>query len=114
MAKKNTNWQKKGTQTAKGKKTGTVLVNVETGERKVLLTPHGRYKKAVIELKTGKRFTNDGSVKKDRNGNDMKLTPCQRAYRAGQRSMVIEQTKAHNAVNGQPKQRLGTSSRDRW
>ena len=90
-------WQKKGVRTVKGKKTGTVVFNTETGESRVLLNPHGKYQKAVKELETGKRYTNDGKVKKDKNGKEMKLTKCQRAFRAGQRSMVIEQTKAFKA-----------------
>lgn len=90
-------WHKCGEQIEKGKATGICVKNDETKQVRVLLTPHGRYQKAVKELETGKRYTNDGKVKKDKNGKEMKLTKCQRAFRAGQRSMVIEQTKAFKA-----------------
>ena len=98
MASKKSKWHKCGEQIEKCKATGICVKNDETKQVRVLLTPHGRYQMAVKELETGMRYTNDGKVKKDKNGgNALKLTPCQRAFRAGQRSMVIEQTKAYKA-----------------
>ena len=95
MAQKD--WKKVNVRKSKGKVTGTVVQNAKTGKTVTLLNPHGKYGKATVELQTGERRTNDGKVKTDKNGNVMHLTKEQKAYRAGYRSAIIDQTKAFKA-----------------
>lgn len=80
-----------------GKQVGTIVRNNFTNEERVLLNPHGKYGKATAELQHGVRITNDGEIKRNKNGEPLTLTKGQRAYRAGYRSAVIDQTKAYNA-----------------
>ena len=80
-----------------GKHIGTRVRNNSTGKTRTLLNPHGKYGKATVELKQGVRMTNEGEIKRDRYGKLLTLTKGQRAYRAGYRSAVIDQTKAYNA-----------------
>lgn len=47
------------------------------------LSPKRKGRKAAYELRTGKRFTNDGEVKRGSNGKQLSLTKSGRAYRAG-------------------------------
>ena len=49
----------------------------------VPLSPAKKGKKAAHELKTGKRFCNDGEPKKGGNGQQLKVTKVGRAYRHG-------------------------------
>lgn len=49
----------------------------------VPLSPKGKGKKAVRELKTGKRFCNDGEPKMGGNHQQLKVTKVGRAYRHG-------------------------------
>ena len=49
----------------------------------VPLSPQRKGKKAAHELKTGKRFCNDGEPKKGGNGQQLKVTKVGRAYRHG-------------------------------
>lgn len=49
----------------------------------VLLSPSKKGKKAAHELKTGKRFCNDGEPKRGNNGQQLKVTAKGKAYRAG-------------------------------
>lgn len=95
MAKK---WGKVGPVKGRGgKQIGTKVRNNSTGKERVLLNPHGKYGKATAELNQGVRMTNEGEIKRDENGEPLTLTREQRAYRAGYRSAVIDQTKAYNA-----------------
>ena len=47
------------------------------------LSPKGKGKKAARELKTGKRFCNNGEPKRDSKGKHLKVTVKGKAYRAG-------------------------------
>ena len=47
------------------------------------LSPKQKGHKAAKELKTGKRYCNDGEPKKGKNGQHLSVTKAGRAYRAG-------------------------------
>ena len=49
----------------------------------VRLSPKRKGKKAALELRTGKRFTNSKQPKRGKNGKQLTLTKTGRAYRAG-------------------------------
>ena len=63
-----------------------------------LLNPSGKGEKYANELRDGKRYTNDGQVKLDKNGNEMPLTAEQRAYRSAYLQALSDSAKAHNAA----------------
>ncbi len=83
-----------------GKQIGTRVRNNETGKELTLLNPHGKFAKATYELEHNVRLTNEGEVKLDKNGKPLQLTEVQRAYRAGYRSHVIDETKAYKSHGG--------------
>lgn len=62
-----------------------------------LLNPSGKGAKYAKELKDGKRYTNDGKVKTDDNGNELKLSKEQRAYRSAYLTALSDNAKAYNA-----------------
>lgn len=74
------------TQEGKRVRAGTRIMN-EDGEVRTLLTPAGKGAKYAQELREDKHYTNDGAVKKylggSKEGRVKKLTPKERAYRAG-------------------------------
>ena len=92
-------WQKVRNKHGRGGKVvGTVVRNTKTKKEKTLLNPHGKYVKYSEELNAGVRFTNNGQQKVNREtGEVSKLTKEQKAYRAGYRSAIIDQTKAFKA-----------------
>ena len=49
----------------------------------IFLSPKRKGKKAAHELKTGKRFCNNGEPKRGKNGQQLKVSKSGRAYRAG-------------------------------
>ena len=51
--------------------------------RFVRLSPKRKGRKAAYELRTGKRFTNTGQPKRDKNGKQLTVVKAGRAYRAG-------------------------------
>ena len=53
------------------------------GKLFTLLNPAEKGKKAAKELKTGKRYTNDGDPKYGRNGQQLKVTKTGKAWRSG-------------------------------
>ena len=53
------------------------------GKTITLLNPAEKGEKYAKELRLGKKFTNDGTVKKDKNGKAIKLSKKERAYRGG-------------------------------
>lgn len=83
-----------------GKQIGTKVRNDRTGQEKVLLNPHGKYSKATAELQSNVCMTNNGEIKKDKHGNAVRPNAKQRAFRAGYRSAVIDQTKAYKSKHG--------------
>ncbi len=98
-------WSKVGPVKGRGgKQIGTKVRNNSTNKVHVLLNPHGKYGKATVELQQGVRMTNDGEIKRNQSGEPLTLTKEQRAYRAGYRSAVIDQTKAYKAKHQGGKQ----------
>lgn len=69
------------------------IVRNRKGKQVVLLNPQEKRNKYFAELKSGKKITVDGIVKKDANGKPMKLTKGQAGYRAGFIACQNEQAK---------------------
>lgn len=86
-----------GTKTKKGKeqKSGTV-VEFKDGTSTTLLTPSGKATKYAGELAMGVKVTNDGEFK-TKNGKEVELDCCERAYRAGYLDAQKDNAKAYNA-----------------
>lgn len=83
---------------ADGKKRQSgVTVIFNDGEKVTLLNPSGKGEKYARELKENKRYTNDGTVKTDENGNELHLTKEQRAYRSAYLTALKDNAKAFNA-----------------
>ena len=61
----------------------TYVKSKRTGKTVCLLSPKRKGKKYAFELKSNRRYTNDGTLKKDSNGKVMNLSKGQRAYRSG-------------------------------
>lgn len=61
------------------------------------LSPKRKGRKAAYELKTGKRYCNDGEPKKGKNGRHLKVSKTGRAYRAGYLDAREDIAKAANA-----------------
>lgn len=81
-----------------GKRTGTNLID-EDGRKFALLTPHGKGAKYATELKENRRRTNDGLVKKDKNGKEQRLTKQQKAFRSGYLQAQTDSARAYKAKN---------------
>lgn len=62
---------------------GVTVVNKRTGNVHVLLNPAQKGRKYATELKHGKALTNGLQRKRNKDGSQKKLTPKQKAYRAG-------------------------------
>lgn len=58
-------------------------IKTKRGKTITLLNPAEKSRKYAKELRTGKKFTNYGSVKKDAKGKVIKLGKKERAYRGG-------------------------------
>ena len=84
------------TKAGKRAKLGTRITD-QDGVSKVLLNPSGKGAKYSAELKSGKRYTNSGSVKRDNNGKLLELDCCQRAFRSGYLQARKDSAKAYNA-----------------
>lgn len=97
MAKK---WTKVKDRVRGGKKTGVIVLNKSTGEQRTLLNSHGKYQKYQYELEKGVKVTNDGQVKRDKQGRPIRLRAGEEAYRHGYRSALIDQAKAYNSRKG--------------
>ena len=63
------------------------------------LSPKRKGKKADYELKTGKRYCNDGEPKKGKNGQHLKVSKEGRAYRAGYLDAREDIGRAANAIS---------------
>ena len=59
------------------------VIKTRDGKTVTLLNPAEKGDKYAKELRTGKRFTNDGKPKKGKNGQQLKVTKNGRAYRGG-------------------------------
>ena len=89
-------WTKVRDRKSNGKKTGVVLKNNSTGDEIVLLNPHGKYKKYQAEINKGVKLTNEGKIKRDKQGQPIALTQADIKYRQGYSSALIDQTKIFN------------------
>lgn len=74
-----------------------VQFKTKNGNTFTLLNPAEKGKKYAKELRTGKKYTNDGAVKKDKNGKAIKLGKKERAYRGGYLDGRKDNAKAYNA-----------------
>ena len=75
----------------------------------VQLSPKRKAKKAAYELKTGKRFCNDGEPKRGKNGQHLKVSKEGAAYRSGYLDARKDIGKAASSVrkkNGNKKGRV--------
>lgn len=70
------------------------------GNAFALLTPTGKGAKYAKEIRDGTRYTNLGVQKVNANGNPVRLTKAQRAYRAGYLDHGKDSARAYNAKNG--------------
>lgn len=69
----------------------------EDGTKFTLLNPSGKAAKYYAENQNGKRYTNAGHTKIDDEGNVLKLTKEQKAYRAGYIDAQSDNAKAYKA-----------------
>ena len=67
------------------------------GKKFTLLNPAEKGKKAAKELKTGKRFTNDGQPKRGRNGQQLNVTKEGKAWRSGYLNARKDNANAYKA-----------------
>lgn len=77
-----------------------VKIDTADGKKIALLTPTGKGAKFSQEIRTGTRYTNYGVQKVNTNGNPVRLTKAQRAYRAGYLDHGKDSARAYNAKNG--------------
>ena len=66
----------------------------------IRLSPKRKRRKAGFELKTGKRYCNDGEPKRGKNGQQLRVTKTGRAYRSGYLDAFKDMNKT---VNGKKK-----------
>ena len=79
------------------------VTSPRTGKTVTLLDPAGKGAKYAHELKTKRRYTNEGRVKVNPNtGEVQKLTKAQRSYRAGYLDARKDNAKAWCKKNGVP------------
>ena len=64
-----------------------------------LLNPAEKGRKYAGELKRGKRYTNEGTAKRDKNGNHISLTKSGKAYRSGYLDARKDSAKAFKSKN---------------
>ena len=78
------------------KRSGNSVVVVDRhGRERVLLNPQGKRNKAFAELQNGVKYTNDGKVKLKKNGQPMRLTDTEAAYRSGYIAAQNDSAKAY-------------------
>lgn len=80
-----------------------VLFNTSKGKQITLLNPSEKARKFADELKSGKRFTNNGEMKVDSKGNPLTLSVTQRAYRSGYLKSRTDGSKVFNAKKAKRK-----------
>ena len=68
------------------------------GKKVTLLNPHLKCQKAYNELRNNTRYTNDGQVKTDKDGNIMTLSDTQKAYRSGFIKAFSDNAKCYKAI----------------
>lgn len=72
-------------------------VRTKKGNTITLLNPAEKGEKYAKELRTGKKYTNDGAVKKDNKGKVIKLGKKERAYRGGYMDARKDNAKAYKS-----------------
>ena len=75
-----------------------IIVTDKKGNKKRLLRPQEKFNKVKIELENNVRYDNFGRVKRNENGQPLRLTKGQRAHRAGYKQAVIDMTRYGVAV----------------
>lgn len=80
-----------------GKEKSGVVVTYNDGEKQTFLTPAGKSRKFVEELKSGEKLTNDMQVKKNKKGKPRRLKDTERAYRSGYLAARKDAAKAYKA-----------------
>lgn len=81
-----------------GKKAGTIL-SFEDGSSKTLLNPHGKGRKYAVELKSRTKMTNDGVIKKNKVGKEIRLSDTGAAYRSGYLQAQKDAAKIYKSKN---------------
>ena len=71
--------------------------------KRLYLSPKRKGKKAAYELKTGKRYCNDGTPKRGKNGQHLKVSRTGRAYRSGYLDARQDIGRAAQAVRSKSK-----------
>lgn len=94
------------TATGKNRKDG-VLVKFKDGDSVTLLTPSGKGKKYVEELKGGVQLNINLGVKTDKKGKPRILSDTQRAYRSGYLQSLQDGSKAYKAKKSGVNKRSG-------
>ena len=77
-----------------------VLVKNKKGKSIVLLNPAEKAKKYSVEISKknkGRAICNDGTLKKDKNGKQLKLSDTQKAWRGGYLQARKDNAKCFNA-----------------
>ena len=80
-----------------------VQVKGKNGKKVTLLNPSEKGAKFAKELKTGKKRTNAGSFKLDKNKKGINLNAKERAYRAGYLDARSDNAKAYKAKKAKKK-----------
>lgn len=73
------------------------IIRSKNGGPITLLNPAEKGKKYAKELRTGYKYTNDGFVKKNKNGKVIKLGKEERAYRGGYLDSRQDNSKAYKS-----------------
>ena len=76
-----------------------IVFNKRTGKNSVLLNPAEKGRKYSAELKAGIHATNDHQIKRKKNGQPIRLTDTQKAYRSGYLAARKDNAKCYNAKN---------------
>lgn len=89
-----------GNKQSGGKERSGVVVTYKDDTKQTFLTPAGKSRKFVEELKSGEKLTNDMQVKTDKKGKPRRLRDTERAYRSGYLAARKDAAKAYKAKNG--------------
>ena len=74
-----------------------VRVKSKSGKTITLLNPAEKGRKYAAELKRGVHGTNDGQVKRNRQGKAIRLSDTQKAYRSGYLAARSDSAKAYKS-----------------
>lgn len=82
------------------KRQAGVTVTFKDDMQVTLLNPSGKAGKYAEELKLGKRLTNDGKIKTDKDGKEIPLTEEGRRFRMGYIRAQADNSKSFKVKNG--------------